>query len=350
MLDVDAIAKLFEDAASSAELNEHAWPFEPGERWPKPGTPEYVALQYAMRDWNPVPIPYRQKRPIGNDWQHRVITGSKVERFFGEKPQNIGVQLGLNSGGLTDIDLDCIEATIMASAVLPQTGAIFGRASKRNSHRLYITSLAKSIDQAALQFKDPISKNMLLEVRIGGGDKGAQTVFPGSVHETGEPIDWEEDGEPAEVDGEELVKRAKRLAALCLFARHWPQKPKPGESGGRHDAALTVGGFLARCGFDRPHVKLYVEWIARAANDEEIRDRVQAGHDATIAYQKGGLTRGYPALEELFGEKIADKLADWLDYRGACIEDARPHHHHVSNLTASQKKTLFDRANATGTA
>jgi hypothetical protein len=61
---------------------------------------------------------------------------------------------------------------------------------------------------------------MLLEVRIGGGDKGAQTVFPGSVHETGEPIDWEEDGEPSEVDGEELVERAKRLAALCLFARH----------------------------------------------------------------------------------------------------------------------------------
>jgi putative DNA primase/helicase len=337
MLDVDAIAKLFEDAASSAELNEHAWPFEPGERWPKPGTPEYVALQYAMRDWNPVPIPYRQKRPIGNDWQHRVITGSKVERFFGEKPQNIGVQLGPKSGGLTDIDLDCSEAIEIAPAVLPRTGAIFGRETKRNSHHLYITNLAETVSQAALQFKDPISKNMLLEVRIGGGDKGAQTVFPGSVHETGEPIDWEEDGEPAEVDGEELVKRAKRLAALCLFARHWPQKPKPGESGGRHDAALTVGGFLARCGFDRPHVKLYVEWIARAANDEEIRDRVQAGHDATIAYQKGGLTRGYPALEELFGEKIADKLADWLDYRGARIEDARPHHHHVSKAHGAPK-------------
>jgi hypothetical protein len=189
-MSVDAIAKLFEDAARCAEPIGDGRPFEPWERWPKAGTPEAIALQYTMRDWNPVPIPYRQKKPSGNDWQHRVVTGSKVDRFFGEKPQNIGVQLGPKSGGLTDVDLDCIEATIMASAVLPQTGAIFGRASKRNSHRLYITSLAKSIDQAALQFKDPISKNMLLEIRIGGGDKGAQTVFPGSVHESGVGRRW----------------------------------------------------------------------------------------------------------------------------------------------------------------
>jgi hypothetical protein len=288
----DIIAKHFEDfAASSAESIASAPLCEPWEKWPRSGTPEAVALQYTMRDWNPVPLPYRQKKPTGNDWQHRVITGSRVHRFFGDKPQNIGVQLGLKSRGLTDIDLDCNEAIVIASAVLPLTDAIFGRASKRNSHLLYETSLATKLDQAALQFKDPISKSMLLEVRIGGGDKGAQTVFPGSVHESGEPIKWEEDGEPSQVDGDELVKRAKLLAALCLFARNWPAKPKPGESGGRHDAALTVGGFLARCGFDLAHIKLCIEWIARAANDEEYRDRLQAAHDATIAYQKGDRAR-----------------------------------------------------------
>jgi Bifunctional DNA primase/polymerase, N-terminal len=312
---LDALAKLFEDCvASSAELIEHAPPFEPGERWPRSGTPEAVALQYTMRDWNPVPIPYGQKRPIGNDWQHRVITGSKVDRFFGEKPQNIGVQLGPNSGGLTDVDLDCREAIEIASAVLPRTGAIFGRASKRNSHRLYTTTLAKTIDQAALQFKDPSTKSTLLEVRIGGGDKGAQTVFPGSVHETGEAINWEEEGEPEAVNGDELVRCAKLLAALCLFARNWPPKPNPGESGGRHDAALTVGGFLARCGLKLPHVKLCVEWVARAAKDDEVRDRIQAAQDATIALQKDEPTRGFPALRDLFGDKIATKVAEWLDY------------------------------------
>ena len=315
---LDVVAKLFEDCeAGSAESIEHAPPFETWEKWPRPGTPEAVALQYAMRDWNPVPIPFRQKRPSGNEWQHRVITGSKVERFFGEKPKNIGVQLGPDSGGLTDIDLDCAEAIEIASAVLPRTGAIFGRASKRNSHWLYYTSLAEAVSQASLQFKDPINKSTLLEVRIGGGDKGAQTVFPGSAHEeSGELINWEEDGEPEEVDGDELVRRAKLLAALCLLPRYWPRKPNPGESGGRHDAALTVGGFLARCGFNLPQVKLYVEWIARAAKDEEFRDRVQAAHDAAVALQKSAPTRGFPALKDLFDDKVAAKIAEWLDYGG----------------------------------
>lgn len=310
----DAFTKYYEDyAASSAETIDRAPPFDPDEKCPKAGTPEATALQYAMRDWNTVPIELRQKRPIGNDWQRRVITGSRVARFFGDKPMNIGVQLGLKSGGLTDIDLNCPEAAVIARAVLPKTGAIFGRPSKRDSHYLYNTALASKLDQAALQFRDPTNKSMLLEVRIGGGDKGAQTVFPGSVHESGEPIEWEEDGEPAQVDDDDLVRRAKLLAALSLLARHWPA------SGGRHDAALTIGGFLARCGFDLSHIKLYAEWIARAAGDEEWRDRVRAAHDAAIAYEKGDRARGYPSVKELFGEKVTSKIAEWLGYNEAAL-------------------------------
>ncbi|MGY4597724.1 hypothetical protein ACVWXL_005470 [Bradyrhizobium sp. GM22.5] len=213
----------------------------------------------------------------------------------------------------------------MAPAVLPNNTAIFGRASKRDSHYLYSTSLASKVDRAALQFKDPISKSMLLEVRIGGGDRGAQTVFPGSVHESGEPIEWEVDCEPAQVDDDELLRKAEQLAALCLLARYWPPKPKPNESGGRHDAALTVGGFLARCGFKLAQVKLCVERVAKAANDEEVRDRVQAAHDAVLAYEKGEKTRGYPKLKETFGEKVANKVAEWLRYTDDDARAAGPH-------------------------
>nr|WP_283842044.1 phage/plasmid primase, P4 family [Bradyrhizobium sp. KB893862 SZCCT0404] len=275
------------------------------------GTPEWSALQYTMRGWNPIPLPLGKKAPIGTDWQHHVITGSKVERFFGDKPQNIGVQLGSKSGGLTDVDLDCPEAVAIARAVLPKTSAIFGRSSKRDSHYLYNTAIAESLDQGSLPFKDPETKTMLLEVRIGGGNKGAQTVFPGSMHETGELICWEERGEPAQVADDELLRQAKLLAALCLLARYWPMK------GGRHDGALIVGGFLARCGFGKPYIKLCAEYIARAANDEDWRDRVRAAHDAAIAYEKGDRTYGYPSLNELFGEKVASKIAEWLDYREA---------------------------------
>src|SRR5580704_14191591 len=120
----DAVTKLFEDfAAESAESIARAPLFAPWEEWPRSGTPEAIALQYTQRDWNPVPIAFRQKKPTGNDWQHRVITGSTVDRFFSQKLQNIGVQLGPKSGGLTDIDLDCEEAIVIASAVLPKTDA-----------------------------------------------------------------------------------------------------------------------------------------------------------------------------------------------------------------------------------
>jgi hypothetical protein len=99
---------------------------------------------------------------------------------------------------------------------------------------------------------------MLLEVRVGG-EKGAQTVFPGSVHESDEEIRWDENGDPAKVDNDDLLKRARLLAAVCLIARYWPG------NGARHDAALSVGGFLARAGLLAPQIKYLVEAIARTA-------------------------------------------------------------------------------------
>jgi hypothetical protein len=50
---------------------------------------------------------------------------------------------------------------------------------------------------------------MLVEVR----STGCQTVFPPSTHESGEAIEWiDEDLEPAEIDPDELVEAASRLA------------------------------------------------------------------------------------------------------------------------------------------
>jgi hypothetical protein len=86
------------------------------------------------------------------------------------------VQLGQASGGLTDVDLDCPEAIAVARYLLPMTGAVFGRASKRSSHWLYRSDLFTNVDAATIQFKDPRTKGMVLELRIGGGDKGADCV------------------------------------------------------------------------------------------------------------------------------------------------------------------------------
>jgi len=239
-----------------------------------PHTPLEIALNYIKRGWNPVPIPFRSKKPIGDAWQTRLVDQASAPQIFNGGPQNIGVQMGSHSHGLTDVDLDFDEAVVIGPYLLPATGSIFGRQSKRASHREYYTDLSTTDDRGAVQFRSP-NHEMIIELRIGGGDKGTQTIFPGSVHkETGEPIQWEEDGEPASVDGNDLLARVKLVAAASLIARNWPPE------GGRHDAACCVGGLLARAGFPEQRIKLVAEAIARARGDEEWRDRITAARDA----------------------------------------------------------------------
>jgi AAA domain/Bifunctional DNA primase/polymerase, N-terminal len=287
-------------------------------------TPRDIATEYVQRRWNPVPVPFKSKAPIGRGWQHRVITMENVLAFFNGQPQNIGVMMGEPSNGLTDADLDCQEAVNLAPWLLPKTSALFGRASKRASHWLYRTKLGETTHGAAIQFRDPMRRHaMLLELRIGAADangeiKGCQTIFPGSVHETDEPITWDEAGEPAEVDGERLLRDARLLASCCLLARYWPGK------GARHDVGLTLGGFFARAGFDVPKIRQLVEAIARAAYDEEWRDRITAARDAANAFRAGKNARGLPALKKIFGDEVGRQIADWLGYKGQ-PEEGIPH-------------------------
>src|SRR6516165_354793 len=270
-----------------------------------------VALDYIGRGWNPVPVDHRSKKPsTGNGWQLRIIDANNAAQHFNGAQMNIGVMLGPSSHGLTDVDLDCDEARAVAPYVLPHTGAIFGRASSRAAHRLYYTDLSINADKAVLIFNDPTTGGRVLELRIGGA-KGAQTVFPGSTHkETGEPITWEETGEPASVDGDDLTRRIHDLAAYSLIARYWPA---PGLKA-RHDAALIVGGFLARAGKSPQQIKIAAEAIAPAANDNEWRNRREAAEDAATAYQTGEHAYGLTGMRKQFGIEVADQIAEWLGY------------------------------------
>ena len=83
---------------------------------------------------------------------------------------------------------------------------------------------------------------------MGAGGRGAQTVFPPSVHVSGEPIAWESGGfgEIAEVSGEELLKHTRRLAAATELARNCPQK-----AARNTDGAHILGGFPGAAAFRR---------------------------------------------------------------------------------------------------
>jgi hypothetical protein len=198
-------------------------PREPGVEPP----PLTTARGYIERGWNPIPVSRQTKKPIGTNWQHRRLDITTAAAAFNSADMNVGVQLGPYSNGLTDVDLDCREAVLVGPRLLPASNNIFGRASKLRSHWLYNTTLADKIAKACLQFKD-VDKDgrpgaMLLELKIGGGGKGTQSVFPGSTHTSGEAIEWSQDGVPVAVDDDVLLRQVHRLAVAVILARHWPE-------------------------------------------------------------------------------------------------------------------------------
>src|ERR1700719_1669357 len=92
-----------------------------------------AVAEYQRRGWALVPIFAGAKRPVIKEWQNRRYSAADFR-----PGGNVAGILGVRSGSLVDIDLDCAEALALADLYLPATGAEFGRASRPRSHRLYI--------------------------------------------------------------------------------------------------------------------------------------------------------------------------------------------------------------------
>jgi hypothetical protein len=165
-----------------------------------------AAEAYIQRGWSPIPIPAQKKAPNLRAWQNLRLDAKDVRRHFNGGEQNIGVLLGEPSGWLVDVDLDHPLAVAQAENFLPATLAIFGRSGKPRSHWLYrVTSSVETI-----KGKGPCG--MIVELR----STGCQTVFPPSVHPTGEAIEWFSDGEPLEIKPDELLQCVKDLTDEVL--------------------------------------------------------------------------------------------------------------------------------------
>jgi putative DNA primase/helicase len=182
-------------------------------------------------------LDYRVKGIEIKNWTNiRVAINDLPELFPAGQPHNIGIMTGAPSNGLLDIDLDCMEAVVIAPDFLPETRWIFGLAGKLNSHWLYRNAETSSCKTR--KFFDVGEKpKMLVELR---GD-GAQTMAPPSVHPSGEQecftsrdLGAVPDCDPSLVSYDELLNAARLVAIVALLARHWPQE------GGRHDAYLPL--------------------------------------------------------------------------------------------------------------
>src|SRR5215213_1284336 len=268
-----------------------------------------AALDYLSRGWMPVPIPHGSKKPNLKEWQKLRLSREDVPRYF-NNGQNVGVLLGEPSGGLVDIDIDCSVALSIADAILPATPMVSGRASAPSSHRWYICdpiiATTKRNDPSLASTDDRAS---IVEFRSTGG----QTVVPPSIHPTNEPYVWQGELSPARVNGNELLKAVCYLAACALVARHW-------QRGKRHDTALALAGTLLRAGWARNKVEEFIRYVAIAAKDEELEDRIRLVEGTEQKIKNGQKTTGLPSLSDLLGDKVTSSLQKWLDLRSSNIE------------------------------
>jgi len=144
-----------------------------------------------------------------------------------------------------------------------------------------------------------------------------QTVFPGSTHESGESIEWHDDGEPLEVDAQTLRRAVALLASACLISKFW-------RSGMRQDLAMAVGGALLRNGFDVAATKNFVAAICLAANDEETADRLKSVGATAEKLGRKERVYGFPKLGELTDNKTVESVCKWLEIESR--QDREPVH------------------------
>src|SRR5215469_876187 len=195
------------------------------------------ASAYLEKGFHVAPIPQGSNHPTLTNWQNLRISNTEVEEYFSDAA---GIALLLEPSGLVDVDLDCKKAIVAGKILLPPTAMIHGHRSSPGSHWYYRTTGALR----PKKFNDPSEsrndseRSVIAELRVNG-----QTNVPPTINRrTGETIEWESEGEPATVDGNELSRSVSQLASAALLARHW-------RSGSRHDAALALSGMLLRAGW-----------------------------------------------------------------------------------------------------
>jgi len=298
------------------------------------------ARRYTRKGVCVVPIPYKQKGPRLNGWQKLRLKSDDLPRYFPKSDMNIGCLCGEPSGGLIDVDCDCEEAVIAAHYFLPKTGLRHGRPGNRNSHYWYIAK--KNLQDGRYTYEDaPTGKGKdkakkkgatLIEIR----STGHQTVVPPSVHPSGERLQWEEDGEPAVVDGKELIRRVELVAAAALLARHWP-----GE-GVRNDFSLALGGALLRHGFSVNEAKRFIRVAAYAAGDEEYLGRARNVESTANRLENDEPTTGLPTLKEMLQAEVVTKLCRTLHFEDADEDNELAD---TSDKKTSQAERMLDIAN-----
>lgn len=255
-----------------------------------------LAEFYHSQGWRIVPIPKGGKNPNTKDWPNRAFEPRHIR-------ENVGVILGPVSGGLVDIDLDSADALALAPYFLPET-LTFGRESKPASHWLFKCPGVRSDKLWFGEGKKGAAKRELIEIRAqnaSGDGCGHQTVFPGSIHESGEAIEFDNACEPTEVEPGELIWAVAKLATASTIAKAW--------TSGRHEKSLAITGGLLKAGWTAEEVRECMAAVRESCGDSEAEE-ADFGHDVESTIAKAE-AEGVAALAG-FGSLVqSGVMAEW---------------------------------------
>ena len=190
-----------------------------------------AAMQYAALGWHVLPLRGRSKVPRISEWQHNANDDEEIVAGWWEQwpDSNVGVQLGPRSG-IIDIEADTpraeVEMQVLFDGSIPPCPMF---QAKRGKHRL-------------LQWRGDLVGGACfhcgeIEIRTGNGDKGAQSVFPPSIHESGIQYKWLIS--PFEVEPPELPEAV--YVKLCNYGGESPIRSEKDAKSYDHYAKILAG-------------------------------------------------------------------------------------------------------------
>ena len=232
-----------------------------------PGSLLTAALDYADRGWKIVPLADRDKLPRIKEWQKKASDEEEqITAWWKRWPQaNVGVQLGRRSG-IVDFECDSPEAEEQLISLFddsPPVCPIFQ--AHRGKHRLF--KWRENLGgKAVLHFG-------AVEIRIGAGLIGAQSVFPPSIHPDGAVYRWllpPDEVAPPEIPERVLVKiwnlgSEGPSTSPERPPDYWLKILKGVEEGHRNVAAVSLmGRQLGRCPDVFDNTEVAEVWLAIA--------------------------------------------------------------------------------------
>jgi hypothetical protein len=237
------------------------------------------AAEYIKRGWWPIPLQFMGEEPIPSNWQKLYLQLKDIDQWFPpDENRNVGIKLGDFVEPIVVVDIVDEDALPFAASYLPQT-MVFGRASRRKSHRVYRTPQAEYKCDVVEPRNFFACGGIILKV-LG---EGPLAVFPDSMHESGEMLTFENGRDfssmPKLVAKYELeIGIDMVLIATVLFKI----------TGDRRSLALNAARCLLSTGWTQGAVEHLITLVAKQAGDGDIDSHLSAIQSAMGAIYKAG--------------------------------------------------------------